>query len=70
MQAVLQKLDEILKYIKPTNIERYMDINEVSELCSVSKSTIRREVNKGSLKCSKRLGKLLFKISEVENWLN
>ena len=69
MQAVLQKLDEILKYIKPTNIERYMDINEVSELCSVSKSTIRREVNKGSLKCSKRLGKLLFKISEVESWL-
>ena len=69
MQVVLQKLDEILRYVKPTNIERYMDINEVSELCSVSKSTIRREVNKGSLKCSKRLGKLLFKISEVESWL-
>ena len=70
MQVVLQKLDEILRHVKPINIERYMDINEVSELCSVSKSTIRREVNKGSLKCSKRLGKLLFKISEVENWLN
>jgi len=69
MQAVLQKLDEILKHVKPINVERYMDINEVSELCSVSKSTIRREVNKGSLKCSKRLGKLLFKISEVESWL-
>ena len=70
MQAVLQKLDEILKYVRTTDVERYMDISELTEICSVSKSTIRREVKKGSLRCSKTLGKMLFKVSEVDSWLN
>jgi excisionase family DNA binding protein len=70
---ILSKLNEILSYVKDgenANSLRYIDINEVSELCSVSKSTIRRNVKANKLKASDTTGKLLFKVSDVEAWLN
>ena len=70
MQIILQKLDEILDFVKTNNTERWMDIHEVCELTTVSPSTIRRTVKKGALKCSNATGKLLFKVSDVESWLN
>jgi len=70
MQIILNKLNEILSYMKEHNPTRYIDINEVVELCNISKSTIRRNVQSGSLKCSQKLGKMLFKVEEVERWLN
>ena len=70
MQIILNKLNEILSYMKGHNPTRYIDINEVTELCNISKSTIRRNVQSGSLKCSQKLGKMLFKVEEVERWLN
>ena len=70
MQVILNKLNEILSYIKKTDPSRFIDINEVSELCSISKSTIRRNVKSHQLKASDKTGKLLFKVSDVENWLN
>ena len=70
MQLILNKLNEILSYMKGHNPTRYIDINEVAELCNISKSTIRRNVQSGSLKCSQKLGKMLFKVEEVERWLN
>ena len=70
MQIILQKLDEILGFVKTNNNERWMDIHEVCELTTVSPSTIRRTVKKGALKCSNATGKLLFKVSDVESWLN
>jgi excisionase family DNA binding protein len=70
MQLILNKLNEILAYVRNTNPSKYIDISEVSELSGVSKSTIRRNVQKGSLKCSNATGKTLFKVEEVERWLN
>ena len=73
MQIILQKLDEILNHINintSSKPERWMNIKELCELTSLSKSTIRRKVKNGSLKCSNVTGKLLFKTSEVENRLN
>ena len=70
MQIIVNKLNEILSYIKDNNPSRYIDINEVSELCSISKSTIRRNVKSHQLKASNKTGKLLFKVEDVENWLN
>ena len=70
MQLILNKLNEILAYVKNTNPSKFIDINEVSEISGVSKSTIRRNVQKGSLKCSNVTGKTLFKVEEVERWLN
>ena len=70
MQVILNKLNEILDYVKKTNPSRYMDISEVSEFSGVSKSTIRRNVKDGKISASNTTGKLLFKVSDVENWLN
>ena len=67
---IIERLDRIEKKIdgKPSN--RFLDINEVSELISISASTIRRAIAKGELKCSKKLGKLLFQESDIRRWLN
>ena len=73
MQIILQKLDEILNHINintSSKPERWMNIKELCELTSLSKSTIRRNIYKGALKCSNATGKLLFKVSDVESWLN
>ena len=70
MQIILNKLNEILKYVKGTDPSRYMTIKEVSDFCGISDSTIRRNVQKGSLKCSNTTGKLLFKVRDVERFLN
>ena len=70
MQLIINKLNEILSYIKKTDTSRYVDINEVTQLSSCSKSTIRRQCKNGNLKASKKLGKLLFKVSDVEKWLS
>jgi len=47
-----------------------MDIKNASDYTAVSRSTIRRAVQNGSLKASNTTGKLLFKVSDVERWLN
>lgn len=49
---------------------RWLGINDVCKYTSLSKSTIRRAINKGELKPSKKTGKLLFNINDVKNWLN
>jgi predicted DNA-binding transcriptional regulator AlpA len=63
LNRIENKLDG--KYTNP-----YLGINQVSKLSSTSCSTIRRAVQKGTLKCSKKLGKLLFLESDVRKWLN
>ena len=70
MQLILNKLNEILAYVRNTNPSKYISINEVSELSGLSCSTLRRYVQKGSIKCSHATGKLLFKVEEVERFLN
>jgi len=67
---IIERLDNIQKQLDSKHINKYLSINQVSELTSVSSSTIRRAVNKGELKCSKKLGKLLFLESDVRKWLN
>jgi predicted DNA-binding transcriptional regulator AlpA len=67
----IELLKEIKSLIQDKVSNRWININEVSSMSSLSCSTIRRSVASGSLKCSKRLGKkLVFKISDVERWLN
>ena len=70
MNRVIQKLNEILSLMKGNDPSRWMDITETSQYTGVSKSTLRRNVQTGSLKASSKTGKMLFKISNVERWLN
>ena len=65
-----ESLKEIKSLIQDKIANRWMDIKEVSEFTSVSASTIRRAVRKGVLKASTSTGKLLFKVSDVDRWLN
>ena len=68
---LLELLQEIKSLIsnKPTE-DKWLDIGEAAKYCSVSRSTLRRHISSGSLSASKRTGKILFKKSSLEAWLN
>ena len=67
---IREQLDRIEKKLDGRFSNKFLSINQVSSLVSLSPSTIRRAVAKGELKCSRRLGKLLFQESAVRKWLN
>ena len=50
--------------------EKWMDINKASKYCDVSAQTLRRNVKTERLKASQETGKMLFKKSDLESWLN
>ena len=70
LKPIREQLKRIEDKIDGNHQNRYLSIKEVSNLVSCSPSTIRRQVAKGTLKCSRRLGKLLFEEIDVRNWLN
>ena len=69
------RLIEMLKEIKslitkqPTE-DKWLNIGEAAKYCSVSRSTLRRHISQGSLSASNETGKTLFKLSNLERWLN
>ena len=67
---IIERLDNIQKKLDSKLTNKYLSIIQVADLTSISTSTIRRAVVKGQLKCSKRLGKLLFQESDVRKWIN
>ena len=68
--AIIEKLDRIEKKIDGKIPNRYLDIQKVAEMLSISVSSIRRRVRSGELKCCRKLGKLLFKEEDIWKWLN
>ena len=67
---LIETLDKIEKHILKGNREKWLNINAVKEYTSLSISKIRRSVANGQLKSSKKAGRLLFKITWIEKWLN
>ena len=67
---ILEILNEIKSLIQSKGTTKWLDISEVSLQTSLSRSSIRRAVSTGALKCSRKTGKLLFKVEDVERWLN
>ena len=67
---IREQLERIEKKLDGSFKNQFLSINQVSALVSLSPSTIRRAVAKGELKCSRRIGKLLFQESDVRKWLN
>ena len=65
---LLQELKSIMLGKKKD--DSWMDINKASKYCDVSCATLRRNVESNRLKASKQTGKMLFKKSELEEWLN
>jgi excisionase family DNA binding protein len=67
---IREQLERIEKKLDGNFSNKFLSINQVSALVSLSHSTIRRAVERGHLKCSRRLGKLLFLESDVRKWIN
>jgi len=70
LTPIKEQLDRIEKKLDGNYKNRFLSINEVAKLGSLSPSTIRRAISKGELKCSRRSGKLLFQESAVRKWIN
>ena len=67
---IREQLERIERKLDGNFKNQFLSISEDSKLTSLSPSTIRRAITKGQLKCSKRLGKLLFLESDVRKWIN
>ena len=66
---IKEQLDRIESKIDGRITNKYLDIKQASILSSTSASTLRRAVQRSELKCSRRLGKLLFLESDIREWL-
>jgi excisionase family DNA binding protein len=49
--------------------EKWMTLNDVIQYSNLSASTLRRAIKRGQLKCSKATGKYLFKLKQVDKFL-
>ena len=67
---ILEILNEIKSLVKSGNTTKWLSLSEVCNQTSLSKSSIRRAISTGQLKCSRKTGKLLFRVEDVERWLN
>ena len=68
---ILELLKDIKNDInnKPKE-DKWLDISQASNYTNLSKSTIRRYVKMNKLKASSKLGKTLFRKSELESFLD
>jgi excisionase family DNA binding protein len=69
LNTLIERLDRIEKKIDGNPSNRYFDIIEASAYTSLSVSTLRRYISRGELKCSRKLGKILLKESDIDRWL-
>ena len=65
-----EDLAEISSYLKNYHSGNWITVKNAARYSSVSESTIRRAVKRGELKVSRVTGKLLFKITDIDRWLN
>ena len=63
-------LTELITTMKKDIPNEWLTISEVVQYTKLSEPTIRRYIKSGSLKASKETGRLLFKRSDVDRWLN
>tara|TARA_B110000495_G_C22702195_1_gene413333 strand:+ start:221 stop:439 length:219 start_codon:yes stop_codon:yes gene_type:complete len=66
---IMEMLTEMKEMIQGNISDKWMNIKDVCNYTSVSESTIRRAVKRCTLKSSKGTGRLLFKQSDIDNWL-
>ena len=69
LYSIAEQLDRIEKKLDGKYSNKFLDMKQVVQYSSTSASSIRRALVRGELKCSKKLGKLLFKVESVDNWL-
>lgn len=67
--SILEEIKELKKLIQNKLADRWLSLREVCDYTNLSPSTLRRAINKGELKSSKKTGKLMFKRSWIDNFL-
>ena len=65
-----EMFNEIMKVIKRDRPDEWLNISQAAQYAKLSEQTIRRYVRLGALKVSKKTGRLLFKKSNLDRWLN
>jgi excisionase family DNA binding protein len=63
-------LSELLTTIKKERPDDWLTITEAAQYSKLSEPTLRRYIKAGKLKVSKKTGRLLFKRSDIDRWLN
>mgnify|MGYP000150260673 FL=1 len=67
---IFEKLNEILSILKGKAVpDGWMDIGQVCEYSSMSRSSVRRSCSMGTLKYSDSHGKFLFRKEDVRRWV-
>ena len=66
---IMEMLEELKSLLIVQHHNKWMNIKEVCNYTSVSESTIRRAIKRGTLKASNQTGRLLFKYNDVDRWL-
>ena len=69
-ESIHEILERIESKISDNSKERWINIRGASDYTSLSIVKLRRAVSSGELKASKTGGRLLFKITWIEKWLN
>jgi excisionase family DNA binding protein len=69
---LIERLDKIESLIKKTttNKSKLMTLKDVADYSSLSQVSVRRAIQKGTLKPFKDTGKKLFKKDDIDRWLN
>ena len=69
LYSLAEQLDRIEKKLDGKYSNKFLDMKQVVQYSSTSASSIRRALVRGELKCSKKLGKLLFKVDWIDKGL-
>ena len=66
---VMERLDRIERSLEKNQAPKLMTIKDIMSYASLSETTIRRHIQRSTLKPFKEEGKKLFRRSDVDRWL-
>ena len=69
LHPITERLDRIEESISKKHLSNLMTTKDIEDYTSLSESTIRRHIKRGTLKPFKDEGKKLFRRSDVDRWL-
>ena len=69
LHPITERLDRIEESISKKHLSNLMTTKDIEDYTSLSESTIRMHIKRGTLKPFKDEGKKLFRRSDVDRWL-
>jgi len=69
IEELLNEIKTIKAMVQSKTKDHWLDMRGICTYTSLSESTIRRAVVNGTLKCSNVTGKLMFKVSWIDHFL-